>query len=182
MKNTYCKCMLYAYPNVDQLLEQLDTLVEKKALSSMDDFSPCIEQCESILSLTAQKDVLILLKVKLDKILCQFSSEEKELLDYRYFKQKPKENYIGFDFSSRSYFRRQEKVLKKINFCCESEGLNDQWFEKECLKNNFFVGLLRGVCQREESLKRENKGVKKTNVISLIQRGEASGQKSRLSV
>ena len=42
----YAKTVLYAYANVDAVVEQIDELVEKKALSSMRDFSPCEEQCE----------------------------------------------------------------------------------------------------------------------------------------
>lgn len=181
MKNTYCKCMLYAYPHVDKLLEQLDTLAEKKALASMDDYSPCIEQCESILAITAQKDVLIELKIKTDKILSGFTSREKDLLDYKYFKQNPKEYYSDFDASSRAYFRSQERILKKACFSFELEGLNDDWFEKECLKNNFFVGLLSGVCQREEKLKERYKNDKKSSVVSFVQAGKTNGQKAHLS-
>jgi hypothetical protein len=151
MKNTYCKCMLYAYPHVDKLLEQLDTLAEKKALASMDDYSPCIEQCESILAITAQKDVLIELKIKTDKILSGFTSREKDLLDYKYFKQKPKEYYKDFDFTSRGYFRRQQKLIKQFSERLEKIGATDEWFEKNCLTMDFFKELLKRVYEHEKN-------------------------------
>ena len=59
MKENYVKSLLYTYPNVQELLDQIDVLVEKKAISSMDNFKPCIDQCEEIIGLTEQKDILI---------------------------------------------------------------------------------------------------------------------------
>ena len=178
MKNTYCKCLLYAYPNVEQLLDQLDTLAEKKVLASMDDFTPCLEQCEKILSITEQKDVLIMIKLKTEQILSGLTYEELDLLDYKYFKQKPKEYYSDYDCSSRAYFRKQNKVLDKMSLLFEKAGFTDEWFTKECLKNDFFVRLYAGVREREDSVKKESVKRQKPKPISYAQSTYENVQKS----
>ncbi len=155
MKTVYAKCILYAYSNLDSILEQIDVLVEKKALASMDDFTPCIEQCEKVIALIEQKDVIIDLKIKCDNILTKFTEEEKDCLDYRYFKQKPKDYYIDFDFVSRAYFRKQLKVLEKACRLLEKAGLSDSQFENTVLKIDFFAELLRRVKMQEQSQSRK---------------------------
>lgn len=150
MKTLYAKCILYAYPNLEILMDQIDALVEKKALGSMDDYTPCLAQCEKVISLIEQKKVLILLKIVCDKILDKFSLEQKDLLDYKYFKQKPKEYYADFDCVSRGYFRRQIRVANEFSSRLEKSGLTDEWFEENCLVNDFFFELCKRIKQREE--------------------------------
>ena len=69
MTHNYTRTILYAYANIDAVKEQIDDFVESKALSSMRDFSPCVEQCEKILDYTAQKVALIELKEFTEKAL-----------------------------------------------------------------------------------------------------------------
>lgn len=154
------KTVLYAYNNVGAVMEQIDDFVERKAFSSMTDYSPCIEQCEKILNYTAQKIALIELKNFADKVILKLNDYERDCLDYKYFKKKPKEHYIGFDYESRTYFRRQVKLVQKIAKAFERVGLNDDWFEKNCLTNNFFRELKRRVI-KQEILSNKNKKVNK---------------------
>ena len=156
MKKIYSKCLLYVYPIFDNLMEQIDGLVEKKALSSMDVFTPCEKQCESILALTAQKDILIEIRLKTEKLLNKLSEEETDYLDYRYFKKKPKEYYSDFDSVSRSYFRKQDKLLFKVALLFEKVGIDDFWFEKNCLEIDFFKELLKRIKKQEQSCDRKS--------------------------
>ncbi len=141
----YTKTVLYAYANIEAVKEQIDDFVERKALSSMSDYTPCIEQCESILNYTAQKVALIELKELVEKVLKKLSEYEMDCLDYKYFKQKPREYYQDFDCQSRGYFRRQVSLIKKIAEFFENVGLTDEWFKKNCLTTNFFKELLKRV-------------------------------------
>ena len=159
MKHNYTRTILYAYANIDAVKEQIDDFVESKALSSMRDFSPCIEQCEKILDYTAQKVALIELKEFTEKALKKLSSYEMDCLEYKYFKRKPKEYFIGFDYESRSYFRKQVSLIKRLSEYFDGVGLTDNWFEKNCLNTNFFKELLKRVEQYE---KESNKNKKKT--------------------
>lgn len=158
----YAKTVLYAYKHLDAVICQLDELVLKKAISSMCDLSPCEAQCEKILQLTAQKDMLINLKIKVGEVLEKFTEDEKDYFDYKYFKVKPKEYYANFDFTSRAYFRKQIRIAEKFKKRLERAGINDEYFKKECLSVEFFRELLKRVVERENNFcapkKRESKG------------------------
>ncbi len=161
MNLNYVKTLLYAYPHVTALTEQIDEIVLSKALLSIRDYSPCEEQCEKIIELTEQKKTLIDFKLRMDKVVNKLNEYELDCLDYKYFKQKPKENYIGFDASSRTYFRRQIRIVKKVNSLIEIQGINDEWFTKKCLRMSFFFELLRRVISAENALKKKKTAKKK---------------------
>jgi hypothetical protein len=103
----YAKSVLYAYPHIEQITEQIDELVERKALSSMTDYSPCEEIPGKIIEFTEKKKTFIKLYTITEKVLKRFKLDELDCLDYKYFKQKPKEYYKDFDAVSRGYFRKQ---------------------------------------------------------------------------
>ncbi|MBE7081994.1 MAG: hypothetical protein E7372_05505 [Clostridiales bacterium] len=161
MKHNYTRTILYAYANIDAVKEQIDDFVESKAISSMRDFSPCVEQCEKILDYTAQKVALIELKEFTEKALEKLSPYEMDCLEYKYFKRKPKEYFIGFDYESRSYFRKQVSLIKRLSEYFDGVGLTDNWFEKNCLNTNFFKELLKRVEQYEKESNKNKKKVKK---------------------
>lgn len=191
MEILYSRSILYAYGCLDALIEQIDELVVKKALGSMDNFKPCLSQCESIINLTEQKDKIIELKITCDKILHKFSSQEIDCLDYKYFKKKPKEYYSEFDFYSRAYFRRQIRLAKKFATLLEKEGFTDQIFEKEYLQIDFFKELFKRVKRQEENAPnrrrfidgKDEKACAKTSKRDDVTKGDfnAKSQKEKLS-
>ena len=86
MNVIFAKTALYAYPNIMAITEQIDELVEKKALCSMNDFSPALEQFNKIADLTEQKKVMFALKLHLDDVIAKLTKEEIDCLEYKYFK------------------------------------------------------------------------------------------------
>lgn len=170
MNVNYAKTILYAYRNLDAIMRQLDELVVKKALSSMNDLSPCETQCEKILSLTSQKDILIDLKIKVGGVVEKFSDEEKDFLDYKYFKAKPKEYYANFDFSSRAYFRKQIRVADKFARKIEKAGITDEYFKSECLSIEFFRELLKRVIERENNFAKQKEPTTKEPVACVCEK------------
>lgn len=160
----YAKSILYAYSNLHSIMEQIDELVLKKALSSMTDFSPCEWQCNKILSFTAQKDVLIELKLVTDSVLSKLSKEQTDILEYKYFKTKPKEYFEFVDTKSRGYFRKQIRLINRVAEMFERRGVTDRWFEEKCLAIDFFKELLKRVIEHE-SLCRKNKSLKEKTLI-----------------
>ena len=158
----YAKTVLYAYMNIDAVKDQIDELVEKRALSSMSDFSPAIKQCERIINLSCQKILLDRLKTVTEDILYGLSDEEKTLLDYKYFKSKPKDYYNDFDTESRTYFRHQIKVAEKFARSLSKRGYDDAWFEQNLLSTDFFKELLKRVIEHEKACyKNKPKTIKK---------------------
>ena len=154
MNSIYVKTVLYSYANLEEVMEQIDDLVERRALMSMNDFSPCVEQCEKIIDLTYQKDVLIDLKIFCDKAFSRLSDHELDCLDYKYFKKKPKSYYVGFDAESRNYFRKQVRLLSRVAERFNKVGLTDEWFLSNALKVNFLSELLRRVKKMEDRKKK----------------------------
>ena len=158
MNKYYAKTALYAYPNLEAVAEQIDELVERRAIISMNNYSPAVEQCEKVVDLTYQKDVLFALKLHIEYALEKLNQEELDCLEYKYFKRKPKEYFIDFDAESRSYFRRQNKLADKISKSLERGGATDKWFEEHCLSMEFFSELLKRVIEREKQCSREKSG------------------------
>lgn len=159
----YAKSVLCAYPHIEAVIEQIDELVERKALVSMNDFSPCEEIAEKILDLTAQKDAYIALKIIVDKTLKKLRKDELDCLDYKYFKQKPKEYYAGFDASCRGYFRKQIRIAKKFAKLLEDAGATDGWFEKRYMSMDFFKEIYKRVLEHEKKFYKNKP--KKSSVV-----------------
>lgn len=157
MNIRYTKTALYAYPNLQAIAEQIDELVEKKALSSMCNYTPALEQCEKIVDFTYQKDVLFALNIYVEEALKDISQLEMDCLEYKYFKRKEKEYFVGFDAESRGYFRRQIRIIKKLSEKLEKAGATDAWFEQNCLQMDFFKELLKRVIEHENSTKKEKR-------------------------
>ena len=156
MNVLYAKVALYAYAHLDALAEQIDEIVEKKAFSSSMDFSPALNQCENIICLTYQKDIVFALKLCVQEALKGFSEHETKCLDYKYFRTKPKEDYGDLDVSSRGYFRLQIRLAERFAERLEKAGFSDERFKDECLSMDFFREMLRRV-KEKENLNRKNK-------------------------
>ena len=81
-------------------------------------------------------------------------------LEYKYFKRKSKKYFENFDFTSRSYFRKQVKIINKVAKSLELAGATDEWFKEHCLRMDFFKELLKRVIEHEKN-SQKNKGAKK---------------------
>ena len=162
MKTNYIKTILYSFPQIEKVQNQIDEVIKNKAMASMEDNSPCDEQCEKILNLLAQKVILDDIKRKIKLLNRGLTDNEKDLLAYKYFKNKPYSYFIDKDVSSRNYFRKQANVLKKISDIFEMMGLNDKWFEEKCLTTPYFEQQLKRV-EESERIRNANSKRKKRN-------------------
>lgn len=160
MKDLYAKVILYFYPCSDSLAGQIDELVEKKAFASIRDFSPCEEQCFKILDLTEQKRRILVLKELTEKALKKFAEHDLILLDYKYFRQMPKDTYAGVDFAERKYFRRQQTLLKRFAALMDKAGLDDAAFENDYLSIEFFREMKRREEKRSIAYAKKNEFAK----------------------
>ena len=156
MNILYAKTILYAYAHLLEIASQIDDLVLKKALSSMSNIAPAYKQYQEVEQLTYEKDVVFVIKKVCDKVLNKFTEEEMKYFHYKYFKDKPKSFYEGFDTTSRTYFRKQVSLVKKFSERLEKSGIDDKFFIKKCLEVDFFKQLLRRTEEYEKIL-RKNK-------------------------
>ena len=153
----YTKVLLYTYPNIESLIDQIDELVEKKSLSSMDSQEPCIDICNSIIALIKEKDLYLDLMVILDGIFEDFTEEEMLCIEYKYFLVRDRVKFRDFDYTSKQYFRRQNKILEKIKRRLDKRGYDDNFFKEKFLPIRFFKSLLRGVKEREKHINKNKK-------------------------
>ena len=153
MKESYIKAMLYAYPHVNEVCDQLDEIVLSKALSSMSNTAPCEEQCLKILALTEQKLTVMQVKEYIDKVMEKLTDYQKKSLEYKYFKRRPKEYYKGFDYTSRNFYRQQPKIILKVGKILGDLGVDDQYFESQCMPINFFNLMIEKVNYLEKLYK-----------------------------
>ena len=147
----YEKVLLYAYPHLEDLARQIDKLVLKRALSSFSNYTSCESQCERILGMSDQKVRLLALKSRLDEILIRLTDYEIELLEYKYFKRKPKSSFSDFDSTSRQFFRRQLKLTEKISALLNRVGMTEKWFNENYLDIDFMNLLLARVIEYENN-------------------------------
>lgn len=160
----YEKVLLYAYPHLEDLSRQIDELVLKRALSSFSNYTCCETQCEMILNMSDQKVRLLALKSRLDEILTRLTDYEIELLEYKYFKRKPKSSFSDFDSTSRQYFRRQLKLTEKISALLNRVGMTEKWFNENYLDIDFMKLLLDRVIEYENNGNiNKNKNKKRPN-------------------
>lgn len=153
MDKIFVKVIMFAYPKCEKIIKEIDELILKKALSSMQDFSPCEEQCYKIVHLMNKKQLLIQLKGRVDKLLEKLTEEQIKLLEYKYFKRKGKEYFAGLDVKSRMFFRKQERLVNRIGVLLERSGVSDEWFIKNYADWKFFSHLITRV-------KSSNRGIR----------------------
>lgn len=174
MKANYIKTILYSFPQIEKVQMQIDEVIKNKALASMEDNSPCDEQCEKILSLLQDKVVLEDIKRKVKLLNRGLTESEKDLVDYKYFKTKPYTYFIGKDVASRNYFRKQKTILQKISEIFEIMGLSDKWFEEKCLKQTLFIQQLKRVEEkggRGTSSKKKRRKINGDNMVKRTNKG-----------
>lgn len=160
----YAKTILYSYINLDAVSTQIDELVERKARTSFSNYSPAISQFESIVQLTYEKDIVHAVKLICDKILSKFTEEDLTFFRYKYFKNMSKKEVSNFDFTSRTYFRKQVKLAQVFADKLEKNGIDNEFFEKKCLQLEFFKQLLKGTKEHEKlNIKNKPKTPKSEN-------------------
>ena len=183
MNLIFAKTALYAYTNLAAIAEQIDELVEKKALSSMTDFSPAFSQCLKIADLTRNKQALYNLRFSCEKILSSFCKDDLDILDYKYFRLLPRDYFADKDTSSRKYFRRQVRLSKNFAEKLEKAGYTEKVIEEEYLSIEFFKELYKRVTEYEKScFKNKKKGATlKEKMFSLKTSKDLASSKIRLS-
>ena len=130
----YEKVILYSYPHLEAIAEAVEVGARNKALLSFrsTEDTLCLLERISEDAITARE--LRELKADVEKLLRMLHEEELYLLEYKYFRRRRvlKGKFADYEFtlSERSYFRRQNELLRKIGFLLKTMG---------CTKENFFA-------------------------------------------
>ena len=151
MKSDYVKTLLHSYVHLPKIIIRINQVVLKKALNSMKDFSSCLTQCERIVNLTTQKAILTKAKYYLERAISRLTEDEKDFLDYKFFRTNLSEYTLKINSNSRNYYRVQQKIINTIGENLGFLGKTDEWFEKYCLKVPFLKKMYVAVKRRDES-------------------------------
>ena len=119
------KTLLYSYPSFASVKEGLFRLIEHKAVVSFHNCSKTLEQMNNIIKLNNQIAKVSELEKIVQDLLSDLNTKERMLIEYKFFKRQPP---IGFDYSSRTYFRAQEKVFKHLLIQMKINKYDHVWF------------------------------------------------------
>ncbi len=145
--DAYGKTILSCYTLLDKIAIQLENLIKTRARNSFYDYSDAFALSDRILKLGEVRKDLLYLKQITTEILNELSNEDKELISYKYFKIVPKNE--DFDHTSRNYFRKQIKALKKFTSLLKAKGFTEDWFFNNYLKISFISGLHQRILNEE---------------------------------
>ena len=150
----YIKVLLYAYPKLKELAEAIAAGAEIKALLSFRSAADTQKLAETIAEEIARSEQLLELKEKMDAVLRVCGEEELFLLEYKYFRRTKELNCRfsgkGFSCSERTYFRRQNALLKKLALLFRVRVMSEEDFLREYRNFPVFLRVYRVLLKGEE--------------------------------
>lgn len=154
---TYQKTLLYACKNIKESIRECEKLIEYSAYSSKFSSASCQKISHRILELIEEKTKLKKLKDFLYNIVKNFTKEEKKLFVYKYLGKKRTFN----EFSTRQYFRNQDRLLKNFSSTLRFYGLTEEVFVREYLSIPYINSVYNVVRYKDENLA---KSIKNRNI------------------
>ena len=120
--------ILYYYPRIDKRIENITRAIGYLAEKTSFKVSGKVI-ANRILTLIWKKTKLIELKELIDGIFFNWDYDDKIYFEYKYFKTCTKSQMarIGIDTDSRTYFRKQNKLLKKFFYDLERYGIDEDY-------------------------------------------------------
>ena len=160
------KAILYTYPKLKAIERDYGEHIENKAVLSYRFKGAAENLVEELAEQVLRKRRLAKLKEDLDKLFAELSEEERLLLEIRYFgkirkakeegRQGKREDFAEakeaeekraaiarMNWSERSYYRKQNRLLKKIVSAFNRLGLTKEVLEKEYLQYEFLRAVYR---------------------------------------
>lgn len=135
----YGKTILSAYNSISGYITQIENLIKARAKNSFYLRCDTVSLAEQLISLGEIRKDLIELKYIVDDILDALEVEDKRLLTFKYFGILP--DVENFDHTSRNYFRKQIRAIKRFSAKLSSRGCNEEWFKNKYLKIAFISGI-----------------------------------------
>ena len=163
----YEKVFLYAYPKMDELADAVSASAETKALLSFRAVGDCLGVAEKIVREIDVSRKIRAVKRDMDELLAEMSEEELFWLEYKYFRRRKRLRALAEfaragECSERTYFRRQNALLRKISSGLAARGMSEEWFLQVFSGYTPFLRVYRALKEgRESSLvrKRDKRGI-----------------------
>ena len=131
----YAKILLSAYPNLGRFIKAANDNYLRRCLNSAYFSEPTETFAAGVLNLLDERRKLVDLKEKLDLLFSRLSDEERQLIKFKYAGIMPKNK---FDFSLRTYFRKQIKLLEKVKTYLNYLNITEEVFKREYLGVAYF--------------------------------------------
>ena len=153
MSADWVKTILYVYPSMETLVEAIEVSIQNGAVLSYRSRRGALSDCERIAEDVLLQKRLLLLKEQADGFLQGLTADERFLLEYRYFRRKKVLQGYSFTlpYTERSYFRRQERLLKKATAYFSVRGMTEERFLEE-FKNSVCVKKIYKAIREGEEL------------------------------
>ncbi len=144
MQESVTKVFLYAYPLLDGLAEASETAAYHRAVLSY--CKPRVmEAALGVLEEATAAGALRALKADMDRLIMEFSEEEGRLAAFKYFRTRKSMPRL----TERTYYRRQQQLLKKAERILSSYGWTDERFLEEFGGYAPFTRLLTAVQEKK---------------------------------
>ena len=152
MNTNLTKAILYVYPTMKRLAEATRVGARNKALLSYRSRAGAMHDLEAVAQEMLLADRLEELQEEIDALLATLSEEELLLLEYRYFRRKNRlaQFKTCIECSERSYFRKQERLLKKIASRLLTRGINEQYFQSAFKGCSCLMKVYRAIANGKE--------------------------------
>lgn len=128
----YAKTILTCYDTIDGYITQIENVIKIKAKNSFYVRCGTATLAEQLLSLSEIRKDLIELSEIVDKMLKKMTEEDRILISYKYFGIEPSNK--DFDLTSRNYFRKQVRAIKRFADLLIKSGYDENWFKNKYLK------------------------------------------------
>lgn len=160
----YQKVLLYAYPKLGRMAEDIGQIVQAKARASVMGREPALSCAEKLIGYNFLREQLLFVQGELDGVLAKLTREERFLLEYKYFRRKRElAAYadLRLSCSERTYFRRQQRLARTVNAEFVRRGLTEEWFFEAFSGVSFFMSALESVRRAEGGMvdKRTRAGI-----------------------
>jgi hypothetical protein len=145
----YVKAILYIYPRLGDMERDYEEHIKNKAFMSYDYRVTTEALAEYIAAEIITVRSIAQLKGTIDEILGKLTRQEKLLLELRYFRRKREvermrsEGGIALSDSRRNYFRRQDRLLKKVGCMMKAKGLTEGIFFNEYICYDWMSSVYR---------------------------------------
>lgn len=152
----YVKAILYIYPRLESMAKDYVEHIKNKAFMSYDYRETTEKLAEYLAEEIMRSRGISQLKQTVDEILGKLTKQERLLLELRYFRRKKEvkkmrdEWGIHFSYSRRNYFRKQDRLLKKVECMMKAKGLTKEKFFKEYMQFDSIAAVYRFIEEGRE--------------------------------
>ncbi|MBQ2717211.1 MAG: hypothetical protein IJF75_01255 [Clostridia bacterium] len=123
----YEDVLMQLYPRLTVVSEQLQQKIMRLAIRSFSSFKTADNCADKILKVVESKKKIDELHYLLTQVIKRLSEEEKAIFNYRYYNYR---SIDGFDYCSRSYYRKQNNAFSRLRELLNFIGLTEDSFYK----------------------------------------------------